>query len=136
MFKSNLFDILKTLSIKEFKEFGEYVESPFFNKNESVIKRINHIQYKIIIKNLTMMIYYELSYFDMAHGVIDSYRHFLSNDKSINELRKVRYLNYINFFNRLLRLKEKNNKKDLENLAFDLKQVNNVIEKDWMMVKN
>jgi len=104
-------------------------------KDLNHIKRINHVQYKIIIKNLTMMIYYEMSYFDMAHGVIDSYRHFLSNDKSVNELRRVRYLNFINFFNRLLRLKEKNNKKDLENLVFDLNQVTNVIEKDWMKEK-
>ena len=36
MEKSNLIRILKTLSPKEFKEFGEYVYSPFFNKNESV----------------------------------------------------------------------------------------------------
>jgi tetratricopeptide (TPR) repeat protein len=99
------------------------------------IKRVSHVQYKIIIKNITMMIYYELSYFDMAHGVIDSYRHFLSNDKSISELRKVRYLNFINFFNRLIRLKEKFNGKDLENLSFDLKQVSNVLEKDWMLEK-
>lgn len=104
-------------------------------KDLNRIKRISHVQYKIIIKNITMMIYYELSYFDMAHGVIDSYRHFLSNDRSISELRKVRYLNFINFFNRLLRLKEKNNKKELENLSFDLTQVSNVIEKDWMMEK-
>ena len=37
MKKNNLIEILSKLSSKEFKEFGEYIRSPFFNKNESVI---------------------------------------------------------------------------------------------------
>jgi hypothetical protein len=36
MEKSNLIKILRSFSPKEFKEFGEYVYSPFFNKNESI----------------------------------------------------------------------------------------------------
>lgn len=99
------------------------------------LKRVNYVQYKMNIKNLTMMIYYELSYYDMAHGVIDSYRHFLASDKSLSEFRKVRYLNFINYFNRLIRLKEKPNAKELENFRFDLNQCTNVIEKEWMMEK-
>ncbi len=104
-------------------------------KELNKIRKISHVQYKIIIKNLTMMIYYELSYFDMAHGVIDSYRHFLANDNTISEVRKVRYLNFINFFNRLIKLKEKPNHKEVKNLEFDLNQSTNVIEKEWMLEK-
>src|SRR5260221_11097937 len=38
MLKSNLIEAMKTLSPKEMKEFGEFVSSPFFNKNKNVIR--------------------------------------------------------------------------------------------------
>lgn len=44
MEKSNLIKILKSLNPKEFKEFGEYVYSPFFNKNESVKKLYDYLK--------------------------------------------------------------------------------------------
>ncbi len=44
MLKSNLLEILATLNLKEFKDFGEYVNSPFFNKNEAVIKLYEYIR--------------------------------------------------------------------------------------------
>lgn len=44
MYKSQLIEILKTLTPKEIREFGEFVRSPFFNKNEGVIKLFEHIK--------------------------------------------------------------------------------------------
>lgn len=44
MQKSILIEILSKLSSKELKEFGEYVRSPFFNKNESVIKLFDYLR--------------------------------------------------------------------------------------------
>lgn len=38
MIKSSLIAAIKTFSQKEIKEFGEFVNSPFFNKNANVIK--------------------------------------------------------------------------------------------------
>ncbi|CAN5458945.1 hypothetical protein BH10BAC5_BH10BAC5_10280 [soil metagenome] len=37
MYSSNLLEIFKTLSSKEMKEFEEFVESPYYNKNKNVI---------------------------------------------------------------------------------------------------
>ncbi len=44
MKKSSIIEILSKLSPKEFKEFGDFVNSPFFNKNESVIKLFNYLK--------------------------------------------------------------------------------------------
>lgn len=44
MQKSILIEILSKFSSKELKEFGEYVRSPFFNKNESVIKLYDYLR--------------------------------------------------------------------------------------------
>lgn len=38
MLKSSLIEIMKSFSPKEIKEFGEYIRSPFFNKNEELIE--------------------------------------------------------------------------------------------------
>lgn len=44
MNKSTLIDLLRKFSHKELKEFGEYVSSPFFNKNHSVIKLYDYLR--------------------------------------------------------------------------------------------
>src|SRR5258706_8148653 len=44
MKKSNLIQILESFSAKEIKEFGEFIVSPFFNKNESVIKLYGYLR--------------------------------------------------------------------------------------------
>jgi hypothetical protein len=44
MIKSSLLEILGTFASKEFKEFGDYINSPFFNKNEAVIKLYDYIR--------------------------------------------------------------------------------------------
>lgn len=46
MIKSSLLQILSSLSPQELREFGDYVRSPFFNKNESVIKLYDYIALK------------------------------------------------------------------------------------------
>ena len=44
MIKSNLVELLRSFSLHEIKEFGEYVHSPFFNKNQSVMKLYDYIR--------------------------------------------------------------------------------------------
>lgn len=46
MKKSILIEILSGFTHKEIKEFSEYVSSPFFNKNQSIIKLNNHLKLK------------------------------------------------------------------------------------------
>ena len=44
MYKSQLIELLGKLSSKEVKEFGEFVLSPFFNKNEGVAKLYDYLR--------------------------------------------------------------------------------------------
>ena len=44
MNKSILIELLSKLNAKEIKEFGEFINSPFFNKNESVIKLYDYLR--------------------------------------------------------------------------------------------
>lgn len=54
------------------------------------------------------MIYYELSLSNDAMAAIDSYRHFLSNDALIPELRKERNYNFIRIVNDLINQRKTN----------------------------
>ena len=44
MYKSHLIELLGKFSPKEIKEFGEFVSSPFFNKNEGVVKLYDYLR--------------------------------------------------------------------------------------------
>lgn len=44
MFKSVLTEVLKTFTKQELKEFGLFIQSPFFNTNESVVKLYNQLR--------------------------------------------------------------------------------------------
>ena len=44
MKKSSLINVLSSFSVNEMKEFSDYIHSPFFNKNKSVIKIFNYIK--------------------------------------------------------------------------------------------
>ena len=44
MYKSTLIEYLRKFTAKEIREFGEFVHSPFFNKNESVIKLFEYLR--------------------------------------------------------------------------------------------
>src|SRR5688572_15636803 len=51
MHKTYLVDLLQKLSSKQMKELSEFIQSPFFNKNESVTKlfeylRVQHPEFK------------------------------------------------------------------------------------------
>ena len=44
MVNSNLLQLVSKLTSSELKEFGDYVRSPFFNKNEGVIKLFDYLK--------------------------------------------------------------------------------------------
>ncbi len=44
MKKTMLIELLSKLSVKEIKELNEYVSSPFFNRNQSIIRLCNYLK--------------------------------------------------------------------------------------------
>lgn len=100
------------------------------------IKSVKHVQFKLVVRNLTLMIYYELGLLDLAYSHSDSYRHFLKS--IINSFAKARYErqnNFLKFFNRLIKLREKPDKKETDEFAYDIKKTTNVVEKEWLASK-
>ena len=115
-----------------------------FNKGEfekalwhlNAIKTIRHIQYKLPVRDLTLMTFYELDMLNQSAYQIDSYRHFLNNNKgSLSEERFTRILNFLKFYTRLLKIKEKRSMKEIVRLKEDIESTGNTLEKFWLLKK-
>ncbi len=105
-------------------------------KHLNGIKTIRHIQYKIPVRNLTLMVTYELGMLAQAVYNIDSYRHFLNNNKdSLSLIRHERVVNFLKFFAKLVKFREKDSRNELPKLISELEETNNTIEKSWLLEK-
>jgi hypothetical protein len=116
----------------------------FFTRNEfekalevlSKIKSVKHVQFKLVVRNLTLMIYYELGLYDLAYSNCDSYRHFLKSIAgSFAKARFERQSNFLKFYSRLIKLKEKPGRKETDELNYDIGKTSNVVEKNWLIEK-
>lgn len=102
----------------------------------NTIKTIRHIQYKLPVRDLTLMLFYEMNMHSQSVYQIDSYRHFLNNNKSsLSEERFNRILNFLKFYTRLLKLKEKRSLKEIMKLKEDIESTGNTLEKFWLLKK-
>ncbi len=100
------------------------------------IKTIKHLAFKFPVRDLTLIIYFELNMYNEAYYQLDSYRHFLSsNKKNLSESRFERLFNFIKIYKQLLRLKEKPESTDTYKLELELKNTTNVMERRWLAEK-
>lgn len=104
--------------------------------NLNLIRSIKHIQYKMPVKDLTLMLNYELSNFNQAFYNIDSYRHFLTNNRSsLSDMRFERIGNFLKIYTKVLKIKEGKSRTDILKLEEELSGTNNVLEKSWLLNK-
>jgi hypothetical protein len=103
------------------------------------IKSIKHHQFKVIIRNLILMVYYELSYYDQADALLASYRQYMSkNDKYFSARRFERQTDFIKYYGILLKLKSKSTvgpNDELTQVIVELDKNANVLERDWLIKK-
>lgn len=85
--------------------------------------QIKNVMYKAAIKQLYLMIYFELKWYIPAADVLDTYRHFIKTDKLLPEMYKSQCSNFINYFSRLLTIITGTDDKnfELEKLINELK---------------
>lgn len=100
------------------------------------IKSIKHIQFKLPIRDLSLMVYYELGMFSQSNYQIDSYRHFLVNNKqSLSEVRYSRISSFLKFYTKLIKAREKNSISDVKKINAELTLNTNVLERSWLISK-
>ncbi len=62
----------------------------------------DHFLFKLDLRDLMLMTYFEMRAFESALSQIDTYKHFLSNDKALSIAEKKRHRNFIDIVQKLI----------------------------------
>ncbi|MCI0715553.1 MAG: hypothetical protein L0Y77_04430 [Chlorobi bacterium] len=108
-----------------------------YGKALKFLKRINpnFLYYKFDVKNLTLMVYFELGYYEEALYLIKTYLEFLRKNRLINPHRKKRYLSFVKFTEKLIHYRFGNSKHDFGYIRMRIAKHNKVAFKSWLMEK-
>lgn len=101
--------------------------------NLSKITSLDKASYKTSVKNLTLMIYFEMSREIQALDVVDSYRKFLSRDNILPQSQRERNANFLKFYNYLLKLS--GNPELINKVRSEISASYNVNERQWLLEK-
>lgn len=110
------------------KDFYRALEYLALVHNEDVF-------YKVAIKNLYAMIYYELNMTEELMLLLDSFKSFLYSNIVIGQRLKDNHLNFVNVLSRILKLKDLPDKKELEYLKHEVHSMPAILSMDWLIEK-
>lgn len=124
-----LANVILNLKKKNYEDALQYL-TKFKSKNEIE---------KITLKRFQIMIYYESGFFDELYSLIDTSKHFISNDSKVTDNAKNIFGNFLYFVQKLAELKSgikdgKRNEISLHNLKDEImnREVSNRI---WLLEK-
>jgi hypothetical protein len=108
-----------------------------FEKAMSYASKINqeYFLFKPDLKNLLLIIYYELGYTEQAFSLIDSYKHFISNTKEIQDNFKIVYSNYLKYYSGLLKIKCGQSKETPLYIKKQIEKEKLIVSRKWLMDK-
>jgi len=108
-----------------------------YSKSLEHLSRINYdfFMMKHFVKNIQMMNYYELNDYVSFSYVADSYRHFLSKNKTVTSYSKTVQIDFCNNTNKLFKLRESFDKFELEKFRKNIKENDKLINKYWILDK-
>jgi hypothetical protein len=114
-----------------------FFEKKQFEKSLEYLSKIDYemFYFKIDLKNLQLKLFYELEYYDEALSLIDSYRHFLKNDKVLSERSSAKIQKFLEFAKALVTAKSKNDEFKFHKLKKSLDSFNDVFNKKWLLEK-
>jgi hypothetical protein len=113
----------------------------FAMKNfESSLELLSKVKYdevyqKIELRSLMAELYYELWMEESLFAHIDSFRHFLSNDKLLPAERKKYFCSFLKHLRNLTCLKDKHERSVLFSLKKQIKEDDALYNKDWLLKK-
>jgi len=108
-----------------------------YNRSLEHLSKINPDFFKMkhLVKDFQMMNYYELNDYISFSYVADSYRHFLSKNKSVTSLNKSVSEDLCNNINKLFKLRESFDKFEMEKFRKEIIETEPMIHKYWILDK-
>lgn len=113
-----------------------------FSKNDysSALVHISKVNFNLFtfkfdVKTLMLQIYFELGYYEEAYSMIDSFRHFLNNNKNVSPEFKEWNVNFLNFYIELLNHCSGRKKADIGLLHNRIFKTSNTASPVWLKDK-
>lgn len=106
-------------------------------QNLATIKALNNV-YFIRVKEMYFKIYYEMNFIDEAFSLLDTYKHFISNNGVHDSTRRAQHHALHRIFYKMLRMKSgigKYSEYDVAELHKTVKDINPIHEKNWIIDK-
>ncbi|NOS85975.1 MAG: hypothetical protein HOP31_12605 [Ignavibacteria bacterium] len=88
---------------------------------------------KTMARNILLKIYFEMSYFEQAKTMIDTYRHFLRRDSGLSEEYKDSVYNFLKLYNKLIDFKIDKDPEKIRDFEYDINSADNIILKQWLI---
>jgi len=115
-------------------------EGKKYNEALEMISKVNYtfFVFKYEAKVLMLKVHYELSSFEQALSIIDTFSHFLSKNKNVSDSNKQPFMNFLKFLKMLIKLRSKASKPTIFDVNELLKQVESMehfISKKWITEK-
>ena len=90
---------------------------------------------KYNINELKLMLFYELNYFESAASLIDSYRHYLSENKHVTDKYEEPRRKFLIYYSKLHNLKFGNKGKNVKKIISDIIREKSVLHIRWLYKK-
>ncbi len=111
-----------------------------YEKSLSELSKVNseEFAFKHNIKSLTLKIYYDLNETEPFYSHIDTYKHFILNNKIVHDKVREQVNNFINYCKKLFVLKNTSNPDiefDLNKIQKEISENHALINKIWLLKK-
>jgi hypothetical protein len=127
-FSEGVYNYCRALCCFYAREYGKALEHLAISQNED-------ISHKFDVKNLTMMIYFEAGEHEPLRLALDSYRHFLRNNKFISEQVKSRASLFFKYMSRLSKAAAGGDKEHAEKLRTEIESLEELENRYWFEEK-
>ena len=130
---------LRPSTVENMKLYGavylHFAKREFSKALESVNKiNFDILSFKYELKNLQLMLYYELNDFDSLFYAMDSYKHFATGNKFVSEAVRKKIFRFVNYLNLMIKLTEKPDRIKLNYLKTKV-QHDTLNSKYWLLEK-
>ncbi len=113
-----------------------FAKKDYISALEKISKvNFNLFTFKFDVKTMMLQIYYELGYYEEAVAMMDSFKHFLNNNKNVSVSFKEWNVNFLNFYSILLNHKLGKKKTDIDLIKKKIEETPNSASPVWLKKK-
>lgn len=114
----------------------EFYKKNFVSSLDHINKTINlTFLLKYNVYEFKLMLFYELDYIEPAISLIDSYRHYLAENKHVTDKYEVPRRKFLNYYSKLHNLKFGNKGKSVKDIKNDILKERSVLYVRWILQK-